>query len=114
MELSIGAQTISITASALCALAGGLLYDLLRGPRHAGGKPVSLLCDLLFCLYCTASLFLVGMFFCAGRLTLWEPAAFFGVFCLYVFGISPSVAPVFGIYRGKNTKKAEKLMKKVK
>ena len=95
-------------ASALCGLIAGLLYDLLRPLRYAGGKVLAVLCDLFFCLFCTSALFLIGMFFCAGRLSLWEPSAFLGVFSLYVFGISPSIAPVFGIRRKKQQKTPEK------
>ncbi|MBQ7473811.1 MAG: hypothetical protein IJS79_05635 [Oscillospiraceae bacterium] len=97
MGISIGTQTISITAAALAGLSAGLLYDLLRQIRAATGKAAGLICDVLFCLYCTAALFLIGMFFCEGRLGVWEPAGFLAAFGLYLFGISPSVAPVFGI-----------------
>ena len=37
MGVSIGAQTISITASAVLGLAAGLLYDILRQIRAVSG-----------------------------------------------------------------------------
>ena len=114
MELSIGAQTISVAAAALCALAAGLLYDLLRPLRAASGPVPAVLCDMLFCLYCTLSLFCVGMLFCGGRLSLWEPAAFLSVFGLYLFGVSPSVSPIFGIFHRKRAKNIEKRDEKAK
>ncbi len=114
VELSIGTQTISITAAALCGLAAGLLYDLLRQLRRAGGRTLGFLCDSFFCLYCTVSLFLVGMLFCGGRLGFWEPTAFVGIFCLYCFGISPSITPFFGICGRKGAELLKKHVKKVK
>lgn len=114
MELSIGAQTISVTAAALCGLVAGLLYDLLRQLRAVSGAFLAGCCDVFFCLYCTLSLFCVGMLFCGGRLTLWEPAAFLGVFALYLFGVSPSVSPVFGTVREKSAKIIEKRRKNAK
>ncbi len=114
MELSIGAQTISVTAAALCGLVAGLLYDLLRQLRHAGGRTLAFVCDLAFCLYCTFSLFLVGMLFCGGRLGFWEPAAFVGIFWLYCFGVSPSITPFFGICAKKSAVFLKKHAKKVK
>ena len=99
MGVSIGAQTISVAAAALCGLLGGLLYDLLRALRGGRRRAFALACDLAFCLYCTGSLFLVGMAFCAGKLGVWECCGFLGVFALYLAGVSPSVAPAFGSIR---------------
>lgn len=114
MELSIGAQTISVTAAAFCGLVAGLLYDLLRQLRRAGGRALALVCDLVFCLSCTFSLFFVGMLFCGGRLGLWEPTAFVCVFGLYCFGVSPSITPLFGICKEKSADFLKKHAKKVK
>ena len=58
--------------------------------------------------------FLVGMLFCGGRLGFWEPTAFVGIFCLYCFGISPSITPFFGICGRKGAKLLKKHVKKVK
>ena len=110
--MSIGAQTISITAAALGGLTAGLLYDLLRQIRSSAGRAAGFVCDLFFCLVCTAELFLIGMLFCDGRLGVWEPAGFAAAFGLYLFGISPSVVPVFGIYREKMLLFLKKLAKK--
>ena len=41
------------------------------------------------------------MLFCEGRLGVWEPAGFLALFGLYLFGISPSIVPIFGICREK-------------
>ena len=101
MGVSIGAQMISIAASSLCALAAGLLYDLLRALRCRGGRAVGVICDLFFCLFCTGAMFITGMIFCGGRPGFWEPFAFLAVFALYLFGVSPSVSTVFGKYREK-------------
>ena len=114
MGVSIGAQTISITAAVLGGLSAGLLYDLLRQIRAMGGRTAGFVCDLFFCLFCTSELFLIGMLFCEGRLGVWEPAGFLASFGLYLFGISPSIAPVFGIYREKILLFLKKLAKKVK
>ena len=108
MGVSISAQTISIAAASLGGLLAGLLYDLLRVLRRGGGRLRALCCDLFFCLFCTASLFLVGMLFCEGRLGLWEAASFLCAFCLYLFGVSTSISPFFGICREKLLKKFRK------
>ncbi|HAJ65582.1 MAG TPA: hypothetical protein DCM61_03250 [Clostridiales bacterium] len=112
MGVSIGAQTISITAAALGGLTAGLLYDLLRQIRFSTGRAAGVLCDLFFCLVCTTELFMIGMLFCDGRLGVWEPAGFVAAFGLYLFGISPSVTPLFGIYREKMLVFLKKLAKK--
>ncbi|MBR0208967.1 MAG: hypothetical protein IJQ43_08725 [Oscillospiraceae bacterium] len=101
MGVAIGAQMISIAASALCALLAGLLYDLLRTVRRGGGRARGVICDLVFCLFCTGAMFLTGMVFCGGRPGFWEPFAFLAVFALYLFGVSPSITPFFGICREK-------------
>ena len=54
------------------------------------------------------------MLFCEGRLGVWEPAGFLTAFGLYLFGISPSVTPVFGIYREKMLVFLKKVRKNVK
>ena len=112
MGVSIGAQTISITAAALGGLAAGLLYDLLRQIRAAGGRTASFFCDVIFCIFCTAELFLIGMLFCEGRLGVWEPAGFLALFGLYLFGISPSIVPIIGICREKMLCFLKKIAKK--
>ena len=101
MRVEIGAQTISIAAAALCGLLAGLLYDLLRTIRRGGSRATGFVCDLVFCLFCTCSLFLVGMAFCEGRPGFWEPFSFLAVFALYIWGVSPSIIPAFGILREK-------------
>ena len=101
MGVTIGAQTISVTAAAFCGILAGLLYDLLRVIRRGGARAAGLLCDLVFCLYCTLSLFLVGMAFCEGSLGIWECCGFLAAFALYIMGVSPSVAPTIGIIREK-------------
>lgn len=94
----------------LGGLIAGLLYDLLRQIRAVSGSAVGFLCDVFFCLFCTAALFTVGMFFCGGRLGFWEGAGFLASFGLYLFGVSPSVAPFFGNCR----QKAALFLKKVR
>ena len=96
MGVSIGAQTISITASALCGLLAGLLYDLLRLVRRGGGRAAGLICDLVFSLFCMGAMFAVGMLFCGGRLGFWECCGFLLTLGLYIFGVSPTRTPVFG------------------
>ena len=108
MGVTIGAQTISVTAAALCGLTAGLLYDMLRVLRRGGGRTAGFVCDLAFCLFCTLSLFRVGMAFCEGRLGVWECSGFLALFALYILGVSPSVVPLFGILR----EKCEKILKK--
>ena len=114
MGVEIGAQMISIAASALCGLLAGLLYDLLRVVRSGGGRALAAVCDLLFCLFCTGTMFLTGMVFCDGRPGLWEPVSFLAVFALYLMGISPSITPFFGIYKEKCALLRKKEQKKVK
>ena len=97
MGVTIGAQTISIAASALCGLLAGLLYDLLRILRRGGGQALGVICDAAFCLFCTGAMFVTGMVFCGGRPGFWEPFGFVAVFALYLFGVSPSITPFFGI-----------------
>ena len=101
MGVSIGAQTISITAAALCGLLAGLLYELLRLVRRGGGRAAGVICDFVFCLFCMGALFAVGMLFCGGRLGFWESFGFLLTLGLYVFGISPPKTPVFGKYLEK-------------
>ncbi len=114
MRVTIGAQMISIAASALCGLLAGLLYDLLRVIRRGGSRFLGVLCDLVFCLFCTGAMFITGMVFCGGRPGFWEPFSFLAVFGLYIFGVSPSVTPFFEICREKCAvflKKRKKNMK---
>lgn len=101
MGVAISAQMISIAASALCGLLAGLLYDLLRTLRCGGGRALGVICDLAFCLFCTGAMFVTGMAFCGGRPGFWEPFGFLAVFALYLFGVSPSITPFFGICRKK-------------
>ena len=77
-----------LRASAVLGLAAGLLYDILRQIRAVSGKLGGILCDVFFCLSCTAALFLLGMTFCGGRLGVWEGAGFLAAFALYLGGIS--------------------------
>ena len=114
MGVSISAQTISIAAASLGGLLAGLLYDLLRVLRRGGGRLRALCCDLFFCLFCTAAMFLTGMVFCAGRPGFWEPFFFLAVFGLYLCGISPSISPFFGTLKGKITIFLKKLKKNEK
>ena len=114
MRVTIGAQTISIAASALCGLLAGLLYDLLRVVRRGGGRALGVICDLVFCLFCTGAMFLTGMVFCGGRPGFWEPFSFLTVFGLYLFGVSPSITPFFGNCREKCAVFLKKQRKKVK
>ena len=114
MGVSIGAQMISVAASSLCGLLAGLLYDLLRVLRRGGGRALGVICDLLFCLFCTGAMFVTGMAFCAGRPGFWEPFSFLAVFGLYLFGVSPSIAPVFGNLREKCAGLPKKGQKKEK
>lgn len=109
MAITVSEQTIAITAAALCGLLSGLLYDLLRLIRCEGGKVTGIVCDILFCLFCSFSLFLVGMAFGGGRSGIWEGVGFLVSFGLYLAGISPSITPFFGILR----KKLADLLKKV-
>ncbi len=101
MGVTIGAQTISVTAAALGGLLAGLLYDLLRVIRRGAGRAAGFVCDLVFCLFCTGTLFLVGMAFCEGGLGIWECCGFLLLFALYITGVSPSVRPTFGKIREK-------------
>lgn len=112
MGVEIGAQTISITAACLCGLAAGLLYDLLRAVRRGASTAAGVVCDVVFCLYCTGAMFLVGMLFCDGRPGLWEPFGFLVSFGLYLFGISPSIGPFFGKCSQKCRKIFENAVKK--
>lgn len=114
MGVSIGAQMISIAASALGGLLAGLLYDLLRTLRRGGGRALGVCCDVFFCLFCTGAMFLTGMIFCAGRPGFWEPFSFLAVFGLYLFGVSPSIKPVFGIYGEKCVQMLKKGRKNAK
>lgn len=108
MGVTIGAQTISVTAAALGGLVAGLLYDLLRVIRRGGGRTAGLICDFVFCLFCTLSLFLIGMAFCGGRLGIWECCGFLVPFALYITGVSPSIVPLFG----KIGEKCDRILKK--
>ena len=101
MGVAIGAQMISIAAASLCGLLAGLLYDLLGTVRRGAGPALGVICDLLFCLFCTGAMFTTGMAFCDGRPGLWEPFGFVAVFALYLFGVSPSITPLFGKCREK-------------
>ncbi len=88
------AQMSSAAASAFFGLCSGLLYDMLR-PLRGISKAVGAACDILFCLLCTAAMFITGMAFCGGRPGLWECLLFISTFAAYLWVISPSVSPIF-------------------
>ncbi len=114
MEIPIGTQTIALTAAAVCGASSGLLYDLLRAIRRGASRSVQTACDLFFCLFCTGVMFLLGMVFCEGRPGVWEGTVFLVGFGLYLFGVSPSIAPFFGICREKCADFLKNRRKKVK
>ena len=114
MRVTIGAQTISIAAAAFCGLLAGMLYDLLGAVRRGRGQALGVICDVVFCLFCTGAMFLTGMVFCGGRFGFWEPFSFLTVFGLYLFGVSPSITPFFGNCREKCAVFLKKQRKKVK
>ena len=114
MGVDVGAQMISIAAASLCGLLAGLLYDLFRPLRRSGGRAVGMICDLLFCLFCTGAMFVTGMVFCGGRPGFWEPFFFLVVFALYLFGVSPSITPFFGNIKEQCAVSLKKVKKKEK
>lgn len=104
----IGTQAIAIAAAAFCGLASGLLYDVLRHVRYGAGAAVGMLCDMFFCLCCTAEMFIIGMYFCEHGAGVWEAAAFLAAFAAYIFGISSSISPLFGNFYDNILKKFQK------
>lgn len=109
--VDVGTQAIAIAAAGFCGLLSGLLYDLLRHIRYGASAAVGTLCDVFFCLFCTAEMFTVGMYFCEQGAGLWESAAFVSAFAAYIFGISSSITPLFGNLRDNILKIYQKMRK---
>ena len=94
MRTDTSVQMISAAASAFFGLCSGLIYDILR-PLRKVSRAAAAVCDMLFCMICTLAMFIIGMAFCGGRPGFWECALFVGAFAAYLWGISPTVAPIF-------------------
>ena len=94
----------------------GLVYDLLRPPRRAGGTLRTRLLDALFAVTAAVALFFFAMASGDGRLGTWELAAALLGFLLYMHLLSPLLLPpVEKIFRGVGAFliRLEKLIKKV-
>ncbi len=91
MEISLYRQGLSLLCFALLGLGLGLLYDMLRPMRYAGGR--ACIWDGLFCAVAAAGLFVLSMG--SGRLGQWDMAAALLMFCVYINLLSPHILPIF-------------------
>jgi len=85
---------LPLLSSLLLGMGLGLLYDLLRPPRHAAGRSAGALLDLLFAAFALAALFLGTMGLSQGRLGLWELTAALLGFLFYLYVLSPLLLPL--------------------
>ena len=116
MNLSIAHQGGGLLLSLAMGLGLGLVYDLLRPPRRAGGTLRTRLLDALFAVTAAVALFFFAMASGDGRLGTWELAAALLGFLLYMHLLSPLLLPpVEKIFRGVGAFliRLEKLIKKV-
>ena len=116
MNLSIAHQGWALLLSLAMGLGLGLVYDLLRPPRRAGGTLRTRLLDALFAVTAAVALFFFAMASGDGRLGTWELAAALLGFLLYMHLLSPLLLPpVEKIFRGVGAFliRLEKLIKKV-
>ena len=101
MNLSIAHQGWALLLSLAMGLGLGLVYDLLRPPRRAGGTTRTRLLDALFAVTAAVALFFFAMASGDGRLGTWELAAALLGFLLYMHLLSPLLLPpVEKIFRG--------------
>ena len=116
MNLSIAHQGWALLLSLAMGLGLGLVYDLLRPPRRAGGTTRTRLLDALFAVTAAVALFFFAMASGDGRLGTWELAAALLGFLPYMHLLSPLLLPpVEKIFRGVGAFliRLEKLIKKV-
>jgi hypothetical protein len=95
MRLDLYAQTLSLCRSLLLGALLGLGYDFLRPPRRRGGRLLSTLLDLLFCVFAGDVCFVEAMSGDSGRIGLWELSASLLGFLFYLYLLSPVFLPVF-------------------
>ena len=94
METSLAAQALALGQALGLGCGLGLLYDLLRPPRHRSGRIAGALLDLFFALASGAAAFLYAMGAGSGRLGLWELTAVLLGFLFYLHALSPVVLPL--------------------
>ena len=116
MSLSVSHQGWALLLSLAMGLGLGLVYDLLRPPRRAGGTTRTRLLDALFAVTAAVALFFFAMASGDGRLGTWELAAALLGFLLYMHLLSPLLLPPMEkIFRamGKFLERTIKRIKKV-
>ena len=95
MRVDNAAQAQALLRALALGLGAGLLYDLLRPPRHRTGPAVGALLDLLFCLLAGTGAFFYAMSAGNGRLGLWDLTGMLLGFLLYMYTLSPPLLRLF-------------------
>ena len=95
METGLWEQLTALLVSLLLWATVGLLYDLLRPPRHSTALGVGALLDLLFCLLAGTGAFFYAMSAGNGRLGLWDLTGMLLGFLLYMHTLSPLLLRLF-------------------
>lgn len=95
MKTELWEQLAALLFSLLLGALVGLLYDLLRPPRHRTGPAVGALLDLLFCLLAGTGAFFYAMSAGNGRLGLWDLTGMLLGFLLYMYTLSPPLLRLF-------------------
>ena len=95
MKTGLWEQLAALLFSLLLGALVGLLYDLLRPPRHRTGPAVGALLDLLFCLLAGTGAFFYAMSAGNGRLGLWDLTGMLLGFLLYMYTLSPPLLRLF-------------------
>ena len=95
MEIRNSAQALFLLKALGIGALLGLAYDVLRPPRHRGGKFAAAAIDALFCAGAFWLVFCFAMASPFGKLGLWEPAAVLLGFLAYMNLFSPAFLSVY-------------------
>ena len=99
MEIRIQDQcTVLILSFVLGALLG-FVYDLVRPLRYTKSGALSVITDVLYCLFAGWLVFLFAMWADGGRLGTWEPCFAALGFAAYLYTLSDPVLRVYARLR---------------
>lgn len=115
IDISLSQQFMEVAATLLMGLALGCLYDIFRLIRqHRGGVFIPVLCDVLFCLFAAAALFVHGMTVGEGELRLYMPFLALCGAILYFFIFGAEFRSIFRKIAGVISKIVRWILKPLK